>query len=759
MTTLSVEKPYQSLFDLNGYPLSSGYVYIGTAGSNPETSLINTYWDSALTIPATNPVRTIAGYLSRNGSPGRLYVNAKDFSITVRDKNGELIFTDLYASPIFSSSVIPASIVYVDTLAELKAVTNLYGEISCLGRTSNGDGYEGDFVWVTGDQSANVSADTQSGIWVAPNSDPTGSSGAFKRISCDVHIKYFGASPSKSSAENTIAIQAAVDYASYIGSEVIGDEGTYDISYVRIKPGLKSFDFSKSVLKGNGTAPYGIVEFDGPTNRASAVVNDLFFRANIDCSNGDRTAVYIDGATNCTFYESNIYGFTNHATLNHYGLLFWAGSKRNIITKNNIIGYATPTQRGLLIDFIGEVADYGGYFSGSGVISSPTNACLDNIVMDNVLSYGSYAVNLLGSVNNIIANNVCRGQNHRSIYVAASSQYNIIKGNELLSYLSSGVVLGYGSVHNLVEDNVFLSAGTYAAGEAAVNINTGSKYNKVRNNKIYSTTNYGVYMACDSIGNEVDGNDIRGYYLAGVGLENDWVSPLPTNAFYSRPNYVAPGSGAYWSFNNSVDNVISNNVIWEAYTGRNVTAIYLAQINSSAGTELHDNIVDGNKVMTPNNLAYNLFIYSNLDSKNTGHRITNNLFDAGNSVASYNTAGATTWNDKIAYFSNNEQLDESLLGEAIAFTSADTTPDVSNNSGGIQRDYEFANSGATSVTNFDGGYSGQVIRIRMDANTTIVYGAGTIVTKGAVNITGRTSSDFVTFKNISSIWYEVSRSW
>jgi hypothetical protein len=43
-------------------------------------------------------------------------------------------------------------------------------------------GREGMFVWSASDQSANVAGDPEQGVYVAPSSDPDGSSGAWVRI-------------------------------------------------------------------------------------------------------------------------------------------------------------------------------------------------------------------------------------------------------------------------------------------------------------------------------------------------------------------------------------------------------------------------------------------------------------------------------------------------------------------------------------------------------------------------------------------------
>lgn len=89
----SIVSPFPVFNDLDGTPLEAGYIYIGTANLNPEVSPINVFWDAALTVPAAQPIRTVGGYPSRNGSPGNLYVSPTTFSITVRNRNQAFVFS------------------------------------------------------------------------------------------------------------------------------------------------------------------------------------------------------------------------------------------------------------------------------------------------------------------------------------------------------------------------------------------------------------------------------------------------------------------------------------------------------------------------------------------------------------------------------------------------------------------------------------------------------------------------------------------
>jgi hypothetical protein len=80
--------------DSNGDPLDSGYIYIGTANANPQTNPVSIYWDSDLTVPASQPLRTSNGLIFRNGTPSAVYT-AADYSMVVRDRNSVLIYSNL----------------------------------------------------------------------------------------------------------------------------------------------------------------------------------------------------------------------------------------------------------------------------------------------------------------------------------------------------------------------------------------------------------------------------------------------------------------------------------------------------------------------------------------------------------------------------------------------------------------------------------------------------------------------------------------
>lgn len=112
MSALSIQPAYPIFTDIDGQPLEDGYVWIGTANLDPQTNPINVYWDAALTLPAAQPIRTLAGYPANSGTPARLYVNS-DYSIRVMNKNGSLVYSAPAATERFGNLIDASQITYL----------------------------------------------------------------------------------------------------------------------------------------------------------------------------------------------------------------------------------------------------------------------------------------------------------------------------------------------------------------------------------------------------------------------------------------------------------------------------------------------------------------------------------------------------------------------------------------------------------------------------------------------------------------------
>ena len=93
MAALSIQVPFPVFYDRDGQPLDNGNIYIGVANLDPLTNPLQVYYDDALTITASQPLKTSGGYVYRNGTPAQLYVNATDFSITVNDSKNLFVYS------------------------------------------------------------------------------------------------------------------------------------------------------------------------------------------------------------------------------------------------------------------------------------------------------------------------------------------------------------------------------------------------------------------------------------------------------------------------------------------------------------------------------------------------------------------------------------------------------------------------------------------------------------------------------------------
>jgi hypothetical protein len=103
---VSIATPFPLFVDEDGTPLDRGFVYVGTANQDPATNPASVYWDAALTVPASQPIRTSGGFLvDGNGAPGNIYC-ATDFSISVCDRNNaELYSADAYGARFLADSI------------------------------------------------------------------------------------------------------------------------------------------------------------------------------------------------------------------------------------------------------------------------------------------------------------------------------------------------------------------------------------------------------------------------------------------------------------------------------------------------------------------------------------------------------------------------------------------------------------------------------------------------------------------------------
>ncbi len=195
------------------------------------------------------------------------------------------------------STWLPTTLSYsAATLAALKALTTVPVTVTTGCRTTAGD--EGGGVWVfrTGDRSASVSLDTRSGVWAAPDSAPTGSSGAWQRIYSEpVNVRWFGAT-GDGSTDDAAAFVGAFAVATSVFAptptstyklssnitatgKILEMEGTTSgvgqiIDAMMVRTSSTSTAFGKNGANGNSGGPYQGLQIGGgnPTMGTAGVL-------------------------------------------------------------------------------------------------------------------------------------------------------------------------------------------------------------------------------------------------------------------------------------------------------------------------------------------------------------------------------------------------------------------------------------------------------------------------------------------------------
>lgn len=125
---LATTSPFPFYTELDGDPLEGGKIYYGVVNQNPETSPIQVYWDAAGTQPAAQPIRTSNGFTLRSGTPALVYAGS-DYSLTVRDSRGRMVYYAANSADFSNSSAVQAAL---NAYIALLASTNVAGGASLI---------------------------------------------------------------------------------------------------------------------------------------------------------------------------------------------------------------------------------------------------------------------------------------------------------------------------------------------------------------------------------------------------------------------------------------------------------------------------------------------------------------------------------------------------------------------------------------------------------------------------------------------------
>ena len=153
--------PFDIINGLDGKPLVNGYVYIGVENLDPITNPVQVFYDQNLTIPAAQPLRTIGGYISRNGSPAKIYVSG-NYSVLVKTQNNVQVYYS--ASSALGNGLNQDDALFsIATYSLLRAYAGTATLFYVAGRTDDQDGAAGTFAV---DEADTTSADNDGTILV-----------------------------------------------------------------------------------------------------------------------------------------------------------------------------------------------------------------------------------------------------------------------------------------------------------------------------------------------------------------------------------------------------------------------------------------------------------------------------------------------------------------------------------------------------------------------------------------------------------------
>lgn len=441
--SIIVETPFQNFTGLDGKPLTNGKVYIGQVGTDPTVfaNQIPVFWDEAMTIPASQPLSTSAGYIVRFGTPARVWV-ATDYSMSVKNASGVLVYyvakfgaVDIESEILAllgandGASLVGSAAWYADVIIGFDATKVPDGAtINFSGRTVKGDPGGGLFTYYeTGTQTADnglVYAPTGGGRLVRNGWTVFGFNGA-------VCPEWFGALGDRTTNDKA-ALQAtsnAVQAFPCGGTIALGSGRAYAVGSTWSVPKLPDKAF---IIEGHGAVVLNLASFDGnvfyygkavDTGGFPAVIKDVVFRS----STVNANAIILEWASSSKLIGCEYIGFANGVYMkNTYAL---------IVDKCGFIGC---TNSGIQSETLGHHLT---------VIASQFSGCNKDIYFrEQAHNLSLYGVDMEAGVSCIVLDKGGTAVNINCCYIEGKTAQSFVFGMPVVGFSMDGSWFGYNAL-------------------------------------------------------------------------------------------------------------------------------------------------------------------------------------------------------------------------------------------------------------------------------------------------------------------------
>ena len=523
MTALSIQPPYPIFTESDGSPLENGFIYIGTANLDPVANPIAVYWDAALTVPAAQPIRTLNGYPSRNGTPARLYVGS-DYSIRVNDAKGVAVYSAPAATERLSNVVV--------TGADASEVNFLQAGAGAQPRTAQaklrdvvsvkdfgavGDGLVDDILAI---QAACAAAKT---VTFGSSSDNYRVTGTIT-LTSGTTLLMNGATITQATDQTPIFSANNTDNVTIVGGRFVGkSESSYNntpssqaiciradnatdlsvtgnrfenfwYSALMVSIGGNRIEFCGNVVRGPGAAVLGV-----DVNRRNTT-GCTILGANVRVLNNDiydtASGIIIGQGSTDIVIDGNVI----HDLTNEHGIYADTGMRR-ITISNNVIRNTGVAGTGLKV----QCYDSFGVQPQCVVITGNaiSNTGGDAILVDNTTGSPTLLTVGVTITGNTIQNAGAYGIDARDV------QDCVISGNEITTAATSGIA--WENADNiLVIGNVVRSSSLTGIRDLGPSTNVTIKDNVVRNCATSNTGSdeYGILINSGGVNHVIDGNII-----------------------------------------------------------------------------------------------------------------------------------------------------------------------------------------------------------------------------------------------------------